>query len=762
VVFFCAITMLPGLGSHGLWEPWEVDRLEAAIAPDMPELEVMQPQSRDRLWTALSASAVENGSSEAGVRLPSALAGLAILMASLLLGAALFGWRSALIATVVFAGLPLFWVTGRLMIFSPFPILAHVLVVGGVALAFFGPFRTMTNGTIGLIVAAGGLVIGELSAGWAPGCVLPLACAVIGGGLARPWRRGPWVLTFWILCLTALLVLIGFDLLTQDLSLLSPGRGSGSFVVYLRRLALGTFPWTGLLVVGFGAIAAPEELDDRRAGAAVILASSAAITFGAQTFWIGAWGHLPFLALWPLAMGAGLVLETSSQESRSRKIVALVCGMILLLGLRDLLLEPQSVLEALGDSGAEFPAGVDGKLWFALVTLLIGAPLVLGLARGSDEALSGWFGEWLTRYFGWLRSLSGRGAPFKWLLISVPSLLLVHSLLVLASPPVLWFPLLSCLESRIWIAAGLLVPLGLALALMGKLAWVLTGAARRIIVPTIMVVGMGITLISVHVMIPAFSIHFSSRGVVMAYERIRQGDEPLLSYRSSTRAVELLGDTEVEQVSTAEGLVERLEGRSKVFALIQDEDLAKVDVLYRQKMESHVPVIDMSSSKTLLLSNGLDEGQRNLNPLVEIVPLRRPRPMQPVKANFDDRIELFGLDIEGPGGTDTVCSMSSFKIRFYWHCLRPVTGNQQVFVHIDGYGQRINGDHYPADSMYLVRHWREGDIIIDEMTLSVPAHYHPGDYSVYVGWFLGSNRMPVKSGPGTHDNRVKAGVLRVR
>jgi hypothetical protein len=85
-----------------------------------------------------------------------------------------------------------------------------------------------------------------------------------------------------------------------------------------------------------------------------------------------------------------------------------------------------------------------------------------------------------------------------------------------------------------------------------------------------------------------------------------------------------------------------------------------------------------------------------------------------------------------------------------------------VFVHIDGNSLRLNGDHDPVGGRYPPKLWESGDVVADTQELTVPANFRTGDYVIYVGWFSGSNRLKVESGPDDGIDRVRAGVLRVR
>ena len=66
-----------------------------------------------------------------------------------------------------------------------------------------------------------------------------------------------------------------------------------------------------------------------------------------------------------------------------------------------------------------------------------------------------------------------------------------------------------------------------------------------------------------------------------------------------------------------------------------------------------------------------------------------------LEANFDDKVKYLGYDLTSyPDGT--VAAFDNVTITHYWECTAKLSGDYQVFVHIDGMGNRINGDHDPA------------------------------------------------------------------
>jgi hypothetical protein len=133
----------------------------------------------------------------------------------------------------------------------------------------------------------------------------------------------------------------------------------------------------------------------------------------------------------------------------------------------------------------------------------------------------------------------------------------------------------------------------------------------------------------------------------------------------------------------------------------------------------------------------------------------------PVGARFEDKIELIGYDLDLPHD-GYVGAGESFTVRWYWRALTAVQGTWKVFLHIDGQGNRLNGDHDPVGEKYPVRLWDQNDVVVDEQTLAVPANYRPGPYTMWIGFFSGETRVAVVEGAKDGDNRARAGILTVR
>ncbi|MBI5528599.1 MAG: hypothetical protein HY897_19895 [Deltaproteobacteria bacterium] len=134
----------------------------------------------------------------------------------------------------------------------------------------------------------------------------------------------------------------------------------------------------------------------------------------------------------------------------------------------------------------------------------------------------------------------------------------------------------------------------------------------------------------------------------------------------------------------------------------------------------------------------------------------------PNKAVFGKKIELVGMDVEPrqvePGDRASVS--------FYFKVLDYIDEDWQIFVHMDswgGFSERIHGDHYPVFGKYRTGYWQRGEIVKDVLRVKVPGDYNAQKIAVWMGLYIGDNRMPVdtsnKEVQQDGQNRVNAGLI---
>ena len=258
--------------------------------------------------------------------------------------------------------------------------------------------------------------------------------------------------------------------------------------------------------------------------------------------------------------------------------------------------------------------------------------------------------------------------------------------------------------------------------------------------------------------IPVASKHLSPKDL---YGKTKQLDPnaALGQYRfNATGASYYMGGRSATVLNTYTDVLTFLQRSGRVFIFVGSEELAGIDQASRGGA-TPVPyvVVDDANSRFLILSNRTGPNETDLNPLRRFVSTTAPVPQHPLAINFDDKLQLIGYDLpaEVKRGEDV-------KVRLHFKVVAPVGGSFKVFLHFDGPGARVNGDHVPLDGRFPTQFWTVGTYVTDEYLLKPDRSTQPsGMFQLYFGLFSGDHRLKVKEGATDGENRVRIGSVKV-
>ncbi len=214
-------------------------------------------------------------------------------------------------------------------------------------------------------------------------------------------------------------------------------------------------------------------------------------------------------------------------------------------------------------------------------------------------------------------------------------------------------------------------------------------------------------------------------------------------------------------------LIKFLRKPNRVFAVTPRRELCPVHRAAKSGVKYHV--LYDRHAQLLLMSNKVGSGEKDLNPLPNVIVRKEPAGIKTRYAkgiNFNNQIELIGVTMP-----DTVRLGSKFKMTLYFRVLKKVGGSWKIFVHFDGPGIRFQGDHTPINGLCTTGYWDVGDYIVDTFTVEAGQMGHPRrPYRVYMGFFQGRhgnwrnmNVVPkTVNGQVVKDKRVPVGVIRVK
>lgn len=758
--------LLGGLSAFGIWDPWEIEVSELARGRGL--VGGLDPQAGARL---VGLGFRLFGVQEWSGRLPIAICGLLFL-------GLLYRWVASEVDRTTAAYAALIAGTSPLFLFNAVTMMGEapwILLQTLVACCALGALHASRPGVRGAwcfgLLASSGVAIaarGALVCALPPLCAAAL-CAGFAGRLRGAEGRRADPIAWGLVVATAVIAFLVARDIVADRAAYSVFLGGApvggqppSFDAAIERAFHAFAPWSALLPLGLTVLAAREsdaiEGAPRHHRLALFCLLWIAFGYAAQTLFWSRYGQRS--ALWPLgamAIVVALLLRELPRGRGGQWPAAIAVLLLCLLLLRDYVLYPASPMYGLPVAEIKLPDGFNPKRAWAAV--LLPFSLVATLCFGQDaDARPALDLRAPYRFVGvqWRRGLAFR----LWIAAGAAVLLGLFVFgLVSLIPSV--SRRLTTLAAKFAVRA-MWTPFALAFAVAG-LQLLLAGVGRLRawrFVPMFLTAG-AIALYALFGFVPALSQQLSPRDVYDSYNRLAKAGEPLAEYGVKSRAAAYYAKGKPLEIDTVAALVDHLSADERRWAVFPADELNEIDRAFRQRHRRHLFIADERSARAFLASNHTLPGVPDKNPLTQAVLFEAPAVETPLLVDFDDKVQLLGYALKLPHG-DRVGQGEQFDITWYFKVLRSVPGNYRVFVHVDGEGARIGGDHDPVEGRYPIRLWSPGDVIVDRQTIAVPASSARGTYTIYMGLYSGDTRLPIKQGPHDVVDRAITGVLRIR
>jgi hypothetical protein len=810
VLFLLVLLLLyvPHVSKLGVLTPWEMDRvsvaLELAQDPSRPWMEVQHIDSEGDvapmpLWMA--ALGFRNfGISETGGRLPSLILLFLAFAATFWSVARLISLRAAYFSVLVFAVLPFTAVQAYQIGGYGVPMAMLAIAFACLALARWWHTTSAVSKTadlpaeriLALVLGIGALVGSYFSIGGLVGLLLPVASVVLAQLFTGDWRlfvpgrfrefvrdEGTFSVALSVIFMAAfviLLVLIVPVAVSKEpeFNLLSGGTPRLGVVptvdYYLEHLAYGLYPWGALLPAGMAALLLPsilkgKESPTRLAPSRIYFAIANFLGFAAINFFAFRYVNIPYVVLMPAGVACGVLLFDLEESQTSWKTVGMVGCLLLLLFLRDVHLYPDSMAELWTSQTLKeaFPKKMIDRGPFALFTLMFMVVLFYVFLQGSRR-LS--FLNWFSPEHGVLKAFRGgygRGWKIAFYCFAVAWLLaILNAALVVFKAPVVPFKVFTSIARKVSYGVALLPVIILVADFGFRLVYnaLASVTTRRIDIMAAAGFIFGFWFINGY--FPNVTENLSPTAAIEFYKHHAAEGEELLTYRVNASVGKFYNIKNIRQVTSQTTLISDLTGKKRVFLLYGREDNPSLNLSYKEKKHEHIYVPEASTWRFLLASSKPLPGEGQENPIQNIVRMVPPDPEYHVYANLDNKVEYLGYDLQTKHEGDWAGALEKFTFTSYWHCTDKVPGSYQFFIHVDGFGLRLNGDHEPLEGLYPTRYWRPGDYLVDKYEMQVPIHFRAGDYTIYIGLFQGESRVKQVAGPSSGDDRIQGGILRVR
>ncbi|MBX3259998.1 MAG: glycosyltransferase family 39 protein [Labilithrix sp.] len=346
------------------------------------------------------------------------------------------------------------------------------------------------------------------------------------------------------------------------------------------------------------------------------------------------------------------------------------------------------------------------------------------------------------------------------------ALFVLAPLMYLQVPAVLFLALWQKVGLRPLVAGALAIPSGVALFLvLGVVGDLFRGSRAAFLA----LFGATVSAVLCFSYYPALANQLSPKEIFESYQRTHKGAEPLALFGVGGRTAAYYAGGQPLILKDTQSAYEWLMGGdpgARRFLAVRAEELSRLNRAYRERTANgdNLPVLDARSSQIVLVASSLRDSEKNQNPLSRIVLTAPPTPQRKLEVVLDDRLQVLGYDIADSAGrlVDRVAPGKKYHMRTYFKVLAPLQSEWDMFIHVDGFRRRHNGDHKICENKYPMSLWLKDDIIMDDHEFSLEPNFSPGAYNLWFGLFVGETRMKVVSGTSDGDNRVNGGALRVQ
>jgi 4-amino-4-deoxy-L-arabinose transferase-like glycosyltransferase len=800
-------SLFGAISASGLWEPYELTVADLArriavtllggkglvIVGGANDVPTAGELGRGELpFTSVAVGLRLLGLSEWAGRLPMALWGLIGVVATYLLVARLVDRVAGAFAVLALSTMPLYFIGAR-------TILGDIVTMAGLAAAVAGLGLAIFDDRPSVAVRSGWAVFGVfgMAAGFgARGILLGVALPALSIGLAWLFRKSSRsvdrigaIVAAVALVLGVAAVALGLRALVnaqdhQFVRLLGATvdrhRAYQTHDSMVLELGHALFPWSAVVPFALGRLLRPPigvegSAFERESSARILLLVVAVSCFGAYSALAPVLGVLPFSGAFALAAAAALMLRDFERGAPSSRTLALGVAALLVLFLEDFKNFPEKGLSAFVVDGAKFPESFKDKAIKILSVGSLASAALFGLFFiERDQGQKVFDRAEHRRFFSALRKSYEGNVAFGLLALELSLIVLAIATFV-SDHFTHWqkiesMPLPTRQLARFGFA-GLPVVL-----LLPSLVMVARDACRVILrrlrasratAATAAIGAFGAALSFGYY--PLLAQQMSPKEVFESYQRLARPGETMAMMGSGSGSASARyyahGDVRVF-TGTQEAfnwLVEHDDQRR--WLVVRAGDIAQMNSQFRghRSPPKNLPVLDARSSEIMLVSNQIRPGEANQNPYSQWVLESRPNPARKLDIDFNGQLRGLGWDVTTPDGerVTSVRAGKPYMFHFYYEVMRPISGEWQTFIHVDGYQRRYNGDHNTLEGKYAFHLWHVGDFIEDTHPFELEPNFAGGTYTVFFGLFRGDQRLEVKRG-AAEDNRVNAGPLEVR
>ena len=752
LVLFVLVTYLPGLGSYSLWDPWESQY--AQVAHEMVEKDsyIMPWYRGNNQWLSkpvmhlwmMTTSIRLLGESPFSLRLPIVLAAALGVVAVFLGGRLLWTRRAGILAALMTALAPMYFLIGRQTIvdtpYVTFQTLAMVSLMAGL----FGRRRHARMVYLFWMFSALALMTKGLLAIMLPGVVLGTYILATGHwSVLRRLRFGKGMMIFLVVgwpWFFYMMLEYGFVSYTRQFFWYHHFRRyagdiqkpNATFDLYVKYFAYALFPWVAFLpgalasavrrIKGFAGLRGPDFFL-----LLCVLMPYLFFSYASTKFHHYVFPCLPFALLLVGVYMDRLLAGLDRPAARAQMFFAL-----LLLGLfaKDIVTDQKAILN-------QFMYYYD-------------RPIASNMGLWKPYSLLFW-GMAVTVAALWLWPVVRSKARSRYVLWGGLVLAAVGLFATGGMKP-------GVVGTGLRIAAGVSIFAAVTFALPSFFRS--STIARSLLVGLLFGVTTAFMLVVNFQLVKPLTIYFSQEMLYHAYIANATAGEPVCEYHSwERRSVSYYFHNRTTYIPSHKANTKQITRFFKrpgtLYCMVDKTSFDTLKRKVRDQTGRDLKVVDSSHPFTDLVAT--TEPGEVIQKTASFLLDTPPTPQRPLKAIFGNRIELLGCD----QNATRLKRGETLALTCYYRCLKPMEEDYMIFIHgeTEEAGGRMIGDHYPADGLFPTNKWQEGQMVKDTWSRVVPTSAQGEMLNLYAGFFVGATRLEVSGPVKAPDNRVLVGQV---
>ncbi len=297
--------------------------------------------------------------------------------------------------------------------------------------------------------------------------------------------------------------------------------------------------------------------------------------------------------------------------------------------------------------------------------------------------------------------------------------------------------------------------------------WILFPKFREKYLVALSAIAIAFTCYTGWEIMPQMKDTYSLEPLFYAYRQNAKPGEPIgdfINWDQPRRSVLFLFQNQIAHLKTQEKAVDYFRRNKRAFALVDHSAWPNFQKVIKERLNKNLKIVFKDHPSTSLVVSSTSDDDKTIIQENIFTSHTLPPIQQKMDVNFGNKITLVGLNVKN----HEVKKGEYLEFETFWRTDEEMKKNYQMFIHGDGpkqAKQRIHGDHYLLDGLYMTSEWKKEEIVRDRFSLRIPIDYQFDWFNLWVGLYDGAERLSIinhQQSPNDGNNRLRMVTIQVK